>query len=668
MDDLATGDLVVHAEHGIGRYLGLARMKALGTEGDFVQVEFAGGDKLYLPIYRLESLGRYIGASSSTTAHLDKLGTGGFEKTKSKVKAAIKDIARDLLRVQAERASRPGHAFSAPDEEFREFEAEFPYDETPDQAKAIDDTIHDMHQPSPMDRLICGDVGFGKTEVAIRAAFKAAQDGKQVAVLVPTTILAEQHYLNFSDRMKAYPVKVASLSRFKAKKEQLATLKELSEGKVDIIIGTHRILSKDVQFKDLGLLIVDEEQRFGVEHKEKLKQLKASTDVLTLTATPIPRTLQMSLMGLKDISIIRTPPGDRLSIKTYLANFDENVIENAIRHELGRGGQVFIIHNRVQTIGKIAELIERIVPEAKVAVAHGQMPETQLERAMIGFYQKKYDVLIATAIIENGLDVPNANTLIVNRADTFGLSQLYQIRGRVGRSQTRAFAYFLVPETSVITEDARERLAVLQRFVELGSGYHIATHDLEIRGGGDVLGQSQSGHIGSVGYEMYLELLQEEVHRLKGEEVAKPLEDVEINLPFPAMLPDSYVPDMKDRLALYRRLSSLRLEEQVDDAKKELEDRYGTLPAEATELLKVIHLKVLMRRMGLRSLTVGPKGASLSPGKDPLLEPGTILYLIQSRPDQYAILPEGKFVLKGDFSTSSELYDRLRQLLASATQ
>lgn len=668
MDDLAIGDLVVHSEHGIGRYTGLTRMRALGTEGDFVQVEFSGGDKLYVPVYRLESLGRYIGASGGGTAHLDKLGSGGFEKTKNKVKAAIKDIARDLLRVQAERASRPGYSFSAPDEQFREFEASFPYDETPDQAKAIDDTIHDMHRASPMDRLICGDVGFGKTEVAIRAAFKAAQDGKQVAVLVPTTILAEQHYLNFSERMKDYPVKLASLSRFKAKKEQAATLKALGEGKVDIVIGTHRILSKDVYFKDLGLLIVDEEQRFGVEHKEKLKQLKASTDVLTLTATPIPRTLQMSLMGLKDLSIIRTPPGDRLSIKTYLANYDESVIENAIRNELGRGGQVFIIHNRVQTIGKIAETIERIVPEAKVAVAHGQMPETQLERAMIGFYQKKYDVLIATAIIENGLDVPNANTLIVNRADTFGLSQLYQIRGRVGRSQTRAYAYFLVPETSVITEDARERLAVLQRFVELGSGYNIATHDLEIRGGGDVLGQAQSGHIGSVGYEMYLELLQEEIHRLKGEEVAKPLEDVEINVPFPAMLPDSYVPDMKDRLALYRRLSSLRLEEQVDDARRELEDRYGAPPKEALELLRVIQLKVLMRRMGLKSLTVGPKGASLAAGREPLLEPGTILYLVQSQPERYAILPEGKFVLKGDFTTSGALYDRLRQLLTSATQ
>lgn len=667
MSDLVAGDLVVHKEHGIGRYVGLSRMKALGTEGDFVQLEFGSGDKLYVPVYRLESLGKYIGASGSA-AQLDKLGSGGFEKTKNRVKAAIKDIAKDLLRVQAERSSRPGHAFSSPNDEFRKFEAEFPYDETPDQAKAIDQTIEDMHSPNAMDRLVCGDVGFGKTEVAIRAAFKAAQDGKQVAVLVPTTILAEQHYLNFSARMQNYPIKVASLSRFKAKKEQAQTLKELEEGKLDIVIGTHRILSKDVKFKDLGLIVVDEEQRFGVEHKEKLKQLKATTDVLTLTATPIPRTLQMSLMGLKDISIIRTPPGDRLSIKTYLAQFSEDVIENAIRHELSRGGQVFFIHNRVQTIGKIAVLLGRIVPEAKTVVAHGQMPEGQLERAMIGFYQKKFDVLIATAIIENGLDVPNANTLIVNRADTFGLSQLYQIRGRVGRSQTRAFAYFLLPENALVTEDARERLSVLQRFVDLGSGYSIATHDLEIRGGGDVLGQQQSGQIGSVGYELYLELLQEEIHRLKGETVAKPLEDIEINLPFPAMLPEKYVPDMKDRLTLYRRLSSLSLEEQIEDARKELADRYGELPREAEELLRVIQLKVLMRRMGLKGLTVGPKGASLSPGKDPLLEPGTILYLVQTHPGDYAILPEGKFVLRGEFRTSSELYDKLRQLLNSATQ
>lgn len=666
-EDLVPGDLVVHVLHGIGKYQGLSRVNALQSEGDFALIEYADGDKLYVPIYRLESLSRYIGAAGGGGA-LDKLGSGSFAKTKEKVKSAIKDIAGDLLRVQAQRASQEGFSFSSPNEEYRKFESEFPYDETPDQEKAINDALTDMHARQPMDRLICGDVGFGKTEVAIRAAFKAVQDGKQVAVLVPTTILAEQHYLTFSGRMANYPVRLASLSRFKSRKEQAAIVRETEEGKVDILIGTHRLLSRDIKFRDLGLLIIDEEQRFGVEHKEKLKTLRATTDVLTLTATPIPRTLQMSLMGLKDVSIIRTPPGDRLSIKTHLASFDPDLIANAIRTEIGRGGQVFFIHNRVQTIGKMQELVNQVVPEAKVVVAHGQMPEGQLERAMIGFYQKQFDVLIATAIIENGLDVPNANTLIVNRADTFGLSQLYQIRGRVGRSQTRAFAYFLVPETAVITDDARERLGVLQRFVELGSGYAIATHDLEIRGGGDVLGQAQSGHIASVGYEMYLDLLQAEIHRLKGEKVALPLEEVEINVPFSALLPSDFVPDMKSRLILYRRLSAIASEEEASGLQQELEDRYGPLPGQARELLWVLRLKVLMRRMGLKSLTMGPKGISLVPGQEPVLSPAMVLALVHNYPKEYSILPEGKFIIRGSFSSGSQVYDKLRQILANSTQ
>ncbi len=667
MEDLLPGDLVVHVEHGIGKYQGLSRMKALQSDGDFALIEYASGDKLYIPIYRLESISRYVGASGATGT-LDKLGSGNFAKTKDRVRSAIKDIAQDLLKVQAERSTKEGFAFSAPDEEYRQFEAEFPYDETADQAKAIQDTLNDMQIPQPMDRLICGDVGFGKTEVAIRAAFKAIQDGKQVAVLVPTTILAEQHYLTFSQRMANYPVKLASLSRFKSRKEQAAIVENVKEGKIDIIIGTHRILSKDIHFKDLGLVIIDEEQRFGVEHKEKLKQMRAVVDVLTLTATPIPRTLQMSLMGLKDVSIIRTPPGDRLSIKTHLATFNEETIASAIRNELSRGGQVFFIHNRVQNIHSIEEMVLKNIPEAKVVVAHGQMPESQLERAMIGFYQKKFDVLIATAIIENGLDVPNANTLIVNRADTFGLSQLYQIRGRVGRSQTRAYAYFLVPETAVITDDARERLSVLQRFVELGSGYTIATHDLEIRGGGDVLGQAQSGHIASVGYEMYLDLLQAEVQQLKGEKVAPPREEVEINVPFTAVLPQEYVPDMKSRLTLYRRLSAVATEEDAENAKQELQDRYGPLPKEVEELLWVLRLKVLMGRMGLKTLVLGPKGISLSPGKEPILNPTMILALVHNYPREYSILPEGKFVIRGQFQSSSQVYDKLRQILQNSIQ
>ncbi len=666
VNELVSGDLVVHSEHGIGKYVGLSQMKALNSDGDFALVEYADGDKLYVPIYRLETLARYIG-SPDTPGALDKLGSGSFQKTKEKVKSAVKDIAQDLLRVQAERNSKTGFAFSPPDEEFRNFESEFPFDETPDQAKAIEETIEDMCMTRPMDRLICGDVGFGKTEVAIRAAFKAAQDGKQVAVLVPTTILAEQHYISFSQRMQNYPMKLACLSRFKSKKEQVEIVKEVKEGKIDILIGTHRILSKDIEFKDLGLLIIDEEQRFGVEHKEKLKQLKATVDVLTLTATPIPRTLQMSLMGLKDVSIIRTPPGDRLSIKTHLAAFDMDLIVNAIRNERSRGGQSFMIHNRVQTIDRLGAELREAMPEIKVAIAHGQMPESGLEKAMIGFYRKEYDVLLATAIIENGLDVPNANTLIVDRADTFGLSQLYQIRGRVGRSQTRAFAYFLLPETALITDEARERLSVLQRFVELGSGYTIATHDLEIRGGGDVLGQAQSGHIASVGYEMYVELLQSEVMRLKGVAVAAAPQDVEINLPFTASLPNGYVPEMKSRLVFYRKLSAILSEEEISNAEQELQDRYGQLPKEAQELMWVIRLKVLMRRMGLRSLTLGPKGISLSPGKEPLLSPQMILALVNNYPKEYAILPEGKFVVRGDFRTGSQVFEKIRQIFSQST-
>ena len=669
MEDLAIGDLVVHAEHGIGKYVGLSRMKALASENDFAILEYADGDKLYVPIYRLDSLSRYIAApGSSAAAQLEKLGSGTFARTKEKVKSAIRDIAQDLLKVQAERTTQAGHAFNPPDDEYRSFEAEFPFDETPDQARAIQDALDDMSIARPMDRLVCGDVGFGKTEVAIRAAFKAAQDGKQVAVLVPTTILAEQHYLSFSNRMANYPVRLASISRFKSRKEQNAIVADVAAGKVDIVIGTHRLLSKDLKFKDLGLIIIDEEQRFGVEHKEKLKTLRATTDVLTLTATPIPRTLQMSLMGLKDVSIIRTPPGDRLSIKTHLASFDEELIQSAIRTELGRGGQVFFIHNRVQTIGKMEEMIKRVVPEAKVVTAHGQMPEGQLERAMIGFYQKQYDVLLATAIIENGLDVPNANTLIVNRADAFGLSQLYQIRGRVGRSQTRAFAYFLVPETATITTEARERLAVLQRFVDLGSGYSIAQHDLELRGGGDVLGQQQSGHIASVGYDLYLDMLQAEIHRIKGEEVAKPKEEVEINVPFAAVLPQNYVSDMKGRLLLYRRLSAASSEEEADTIRQELQDRYGPLPLEAEELLWIVRLKVLMRRMGLKALTLGPKGISLTAGADPMISPTVILSLVHSHPTQYAIMPDGKFVIRGAFSTGAHVYKHLRAMFENTTQ
>ncbi len=663
LDELQPDDLVVHAEHGIGRYKGLVKLSPGGIQGDFVHLEYAENDKLYLPVYRLELLQKYVGAPGGRAA-LDRLGNQQFLRVKERVKAAVKDIAGRLLKVHAERAMKSGYAFSSPDEQFREFEAEFPYDETPDQQKAIQDTLDDMCEAKPMDRLVCGDVGFGKTEVAVRAAFKAVQDGKQVAVLVPTTILAEQHYQTFSARLKNHAVKVASISRFKVRSEQLKTIADLSAGNLDVIIGTHRLLSKDVKFRDLGLLIVDEEQRFGVEHKEKLKELRATTDLLTLTATPIPRTLHLALMGLRDISLIQTPPADRLSIKTHLATFDISLIRQAVEAELARGGQIFFIHNRVQTIEQISKLLQEHMPKLRIGVAHGQMNETQLEKVMLGFYRREYDMLLATTIIENGLDVPNANTIIVNRADAFGLSQLYQIRGRVGRSQTRAFAYFLIPEGATISGDARERLSILQRFVELGSGYAVASHDLELRGGGDILGGAQSGHIADVGYDMYLEMLEAEVRRLKGEEVSAPKEDVEINSPFPALLPDSFIPDTRSRLAIYRRLASLDSEEAVSDAKKELLDRYGKLPWETEELLSLLVLKLLLRRMGFKAIHIGKTAISIVAGIDPKISMDKLLSIVAQQSNRFSLSPDGKLIVRGEFLCLKQVYDGVRSVIA----
>jgi transcription-repair coupling factor (superfamily II helicase) len=669
LSELGPGDFVVHRDHGLGRYAGLQTVPGPDGSNDFAVIDYASGDRLYLPIYRLDHLSRYVSPEGSGRTTLDKLGGSTFKKAKEKVSGALKEIAQDLLKVQAERQIREGFAFSLPDEEYARFESEFPYEETPDQLRAIQDVLGDMCQKQPMDRLVCGDVGFGKTEVAIRAAFKAAQDGKQVAVLVPTTILCEQHLTSFAQRFKNFPVRVDSLSRFRSKPEQKETVAALADGRIDVIVGTHRLLSSDIKFKDLGLLIIDEEQRFGVEHKEKLKLLRASTDVLTLTATPIPRTLQLSLMGLRDVSTISTPPGARLSIKTHLAPFDWSLIAEAVRAETSRGGQCFFIHNRVETIWMIARELREAVPEARVVVGHGQMSESELERAMLAFYRGEADVLLATTIVENGLDVPNANTLIVDRADTFGLSQLYQIRGRVGRSQVRAHAYLLLPSNLEITDDARSRLQTLERFAELGSGYAVACHDLELRGGGDILGQSQSGHIASVGYELYLEMLEEEVRRQKGETIPLPeAREVEINLPFTAMLPEHYVPDHRSRLSIYRKLSAVNNEDQASEMESELLDRYGPMPVEARELLHIIRLKALMLRLGLNSITLGSRGASLGAGPDPMVSTELILALASNHPEQYALLPEGRFLLKGKFHSAFNLHGKLKQLFTASFQ
>jgi len=663
LSDLSVGDAVVHVDHGIGRYHGLVRLNLSGAPSDFLLLEYANKDKLYLPVYRLNVVQKYIGSNEGLT--LDRLGTQQFNKTKDKVREAVKKLAIDLIRLYAERKLRPGIRFSPPDSLYQEFEAQFPFEETPDQLKAIRDSLRDLESGRSMDRLVCGDVGYGKTEVAIRAAFRAVCEGKQVAVLVPTTVLAFQHEQSFKARMKDYPIQVESISRFKTSKEQKAILENLATGKIDIIIGTHRLLSNQVKFQDLGLVIVDEEHRFGVEHKERLKTIKINTHVLTLTATPIPRTLHMALSGLRDISLINTPPVDRLPIRTYVSRFDEPLIQRAILSELNRGGQVFFLHNRVQSIYEMAQTIRELVPSATVSVAHGQMSEKELEEAMIGFYQKRSNVLVCTTIIESGLDVPSANTIIINRADTLGLAQLYQTRGRVGRSESRAYAYLLIPDEGAVTHDAKRRLEVIQKFVELGSGFHIASHDLEIRGGGDLLGAQQSGNINAVGFDLYMELLEEAIHELQGklpslEETAR---EPEIKTPFPAFLSEEFVPDIHQRLSLYRRFSATTRESEITALEEELRDRFGALPVEAQNLIWLIRLKQLLKHNGIESLTVGPEKISMLPGAKSGLNPASAIALVASKPDRYQLLPDSRFVAKLETGTLRELLFGMEKLL-----
>ena len=616
--ELSEGDLVVHVEHGIGRYAGLTRLNLRGVEGDFLVVEYAGKDKIYLPVHRLGQVQKYVGGDPAHV-RLDRLGSQAFAVRKKKVKEELLKMAAELLDIYAARKAHPGTAFSAPDAYFREFEAEFPYEETTDQAEAIEATLADMQRPEPMDRLVCGDVGFGKTEVAMRAAMKAVQDGKQVAVLVPTTVLAEQHARTFAARFAGYPVTVESLSRFRSPREVKAVLGRVAEGKVDILIGTHRLLSRDVSFHDLGLLVVDEEQRFGVKQKEALKKLRRQVDVLTLTATPIPRTLQLSLSGIRDLSIIATAPQDRRAVRTFVARFDGAVIQEAIERELARGGQVFVVHNRVQSIGGVARYLKRLMPDLRMVVAHGQMPEHHLERAMQAFVSREADVLVSTAIIESGLDIPTANTIIIDRADMFGLAQLYQLRGRVGRSAERAYSYLLVPARRPITREARQRLSVLQQLTELGSGLRLASHDLELRGAGSLLGKEQSGTLAAVGFDLYAQMLEDAVAELKGEpprEVYEP----EVNLPVPAFIPDDYVPDVHQRLDLYKRFSHAEGQADLEDLRVELVDRFGQVPEEVDHLLELMAVKQRLAVLRLRALDAGPGRLVVTLGQDARLD------------------------------------------------
>jgi len=636
--ELKPGDYMVHLDHGIGIYRGLQHISLSGCAGDFLLLEYAGGDKLYLPVDRLNLVQRYVGAEG-LEPRVDKLGGIAWEKAKGKARAAVQEMAGELLQIYAARQLHEGHAFSPPDDLYREFEASFAYEETSDQLAAITDVIGDMTSPKPMDRLVCGDVGYGKTEVAMRGAFKAVMDGKQVAVLVPTTVLAQQHLETFRGRLDAYPVTVEMLSRFRTPKEQKEILERVKKGAVDIVIGTHRLLQSDVTFKDLGLLIVDEEQRFGVTHKEKLKKYKAVVDILTLTATPIPRTLYMSMMGIRDLSIIDTPPVDRLAVKTFVARNSDDLIREAVMRELRRGGQVFFVHNRVQSIMNWAEHLRRIVPEAKIAVGHGQMDESELEKVMLGFMHGETNLLLCTTIIESGLDIPNANTLIVDRADTFGLAQLYQLRGRVGRSKQRAYAYLLIPGEGAISSDARERLKIIQELTELGAGFRLATHDLEIRGAGDILGAKQSGNIAAVGFDLYTELLEEAIEHLKGEERVVRVEP-EINLRIPAFIPEEYVRDPNQRLIIYKKLTQSCSEDEVDEVMAELVDRFGKLPLAATYLLDVMKLRLHFKRLLVTMAEFDGRRLLLTFHQKTPVPPDTIIGLIRTAPKRYQFTPD----------------------------
>ncbi|MGQ9492032.1 MAG: transcription-repair coupling factor [Anaerolineae bacterium] len=612
--DVKPGDYVVHIEHGIGRFKGLVKLPVGEVEREYLLIEYDQGDQLYVPVHQADRLARYVGAGD-TPPKLHRLGTAEWEQVKARAKRAVAEIADELLELYAAREVVQGHAFS-PDQAWQhELEASFPYVETEDQLVAIEAVKHDMEQPRPMDRLICGDVGYGKTEVALRAAFKAIMDGKQVAVLVPTTVLAQQHYTNFSRRLAAFPITVAMLSRFQTPAQQERTIQGLINGSVDLVIGTHRLLSNDVAFKDLGLLIVDEEQRFGVAQKERIKQLRTEVDVLTLTATPIPRTLHMSLTGVRDLSTIDTPPEERLPVKTFVGDFDETLVRQAILRELDRNGQVYFVHNRVQGIELMAERVRKIVPEARVAIAHGQMPERELSAVMLAFAEGEYDVLVCTSIIESGLDIPNANTIIINRADQFGLAQLYQLRGRVGRSAVRAYAYLLVDKYKTLTEDARRRLDAIQEASELGAGFRIAMQDLEIRGAGELLGARQHGHIAAVGFDLYTRLLAQAVREarergVKGQDgghnvLEGPLAPtVHLDLNLPARIPESYVPDSALRLQLYRRLAGLTTLTAVDEMAQEFADRFGPVPREVADLLYVVRVKALAVNAGVEAISV----------------------------------------------------------------
>jgi len=638
--ELQIGQAIVHIEHGVGRYLGLQTIDAGGLSSEFVTIEYANEAKLYVPVGNLHLLSRYSGGESET-APLNKLGSDAWEKARKKAAEKIKDVAAELLDIYAQRAAKPGYKYQLERDSYRQFSASFPFETTDDQQQAINSVINDMKSNNAMDRLVCGDVGFGKTEVAMRAAYVAVNDGKQVAVLVPTTLLAQQHYENFADRFADWPVKVEVLSRFKTSKQQNQVLEQLADGQVDIIVGTHKLIQENIKFKDLGLLIIDEEHRFGVKQKEAIKKLRADVDILTLTATPIPRTLNMAMSGMRDLSIIATPPAKRLAVKTFVQQYNGELIKEAIMRETNRGGQVYFLHNNVETIEQRAKEIEQLMPEARVTVAHGQMRERELERIMSDFYHQRYNVIVCTTIIETGIDVPTANTIIMERADKLGLAQLHQLRGRVGRSHHQAYAYLLTPPPKAMTKDAVKRLEAIESLEDLGAGFALATHDLEIRGAGELLGDDQTGQIQTIGFTLYMEMLEQAVEALKeGKELsldALTSKQTEVELRVPSLLPDSYIHDVNMRLSLYKRIATCQNEHELDDIKVELIDRFGLLPDSTKNLFRVANFRQRAQQLGISKIEAGPKGGAIEFSESTKVDPVFLISLIQQQPNIYKL-------------------------------
>ena len=666
LTDLEAGAPVVHEHHGVGRYRGLQTLAVHDMPAEYLFIEYSGGDKLYVPVASLQLVSRYTGASPEN-APLHKLGGDQWQRARQKAARRARDVAAELLDVYARRAARKGHACPAPQDEYAAFSASFPFEETPDQETTIHQVLEDMQSETPMDRVVCGDVGFGKTEVAMRAAFLGVQGGRQVALLVPTTLLAQQHYQNFCDRFSDWPIKVEVLSRFKTGKQHSAALEGIVDGSVDIVIGTHKLLQDSVRYKRLGLLIIDEEHRFGVRQKEKLKNLRTEIDILTLTATPIPRTLNMSLSGLRDLSIISTPPARRLAVKTFISEWNDASIREACLREIKRGGQVYFLHNKVESIERIASEISRIVPEANVEIAHGQMRERKLEQVMLDFYHRRFNVLVCTTIIESGIDIPTANTIIMNRADKLGLAQLHQLRGRVGRSHHRAYAYLLVPPRRTMTAGAVKRLEAIESMEDLGAGFTLATHDLEIRGAGELLGDDQSGQIHEIGYTLYIDLLERAVKALKEgrqPELEKPLhQGPEIDLQIPALIPDDYIPDVHTRLVMYKRIASAEAEPELRDLQVEMIDRFGLLPDAVKNIFRVAGLKLIAEPMGVAKIEASQQDGRILFGPEPDIDTQKLVELIQDRPATYRFEGGNKLRFSGDFEQEDKRFRFVTEIL-----